>query len=80
MTSAIQQNVTMVLLSGDVVDIPKFREILQEVMSEVIDGEPEMVDQDPVYSAAKGVAEFAKRAIFTQKERRNETNVVLELL
>ncbi len=78
-TSPIRRNVTMVLVSGDAAEIPKFREVLKEVVYEVIDGEPEIVDHNPAYSAARGVAELAKRAIFTQEKRRNESDVVLEL-
>lgn len=65
-TSAIQRNFSKVLLHGDAVEVPKFRAALEEVLEEVVEGTPGMVDQQPEMSAAKGVAEMAKRAIFGQ--------------
>jgi len=78
-TSPIRRNVTKVLLSGDAAQIPTFRKILKEAVYEVIDGDPEIIDHDPVYSAARGTAELAKRATFDQRMRLNESDAVFEL-
>jgi hypothetical protein len=78
-TSPIWRNITKVQLSGDTAQIPKFREILKEVVYELIYRDLKIIDHDPVSSAARGVAELAKRAIFNQKMRGNESEAVLEL-
>lgn len=64
----IQRNSSKALLHGDAAEVPKFREVLEEALEEVIEGAPEIVDQQPEMSAAKGVAEMAKRAVFRQKQ------------
>ncbi|XDG03115.1 hypothetical protein ABKA04_002730 [Annulohypoxylon sp. FPYF3050] len=64
--SAIPRNFSMVILSGDAADKPRFREVLQGVVDNVIGGEPEVVDRRPEFSAARGTAELAKRAIFRE--------------
>lgn len=65
--SAIPRNITMVLVYGDATEEPRFREVLREVVDDVIDGEPAIIDRDPEFSSAKGAAEIAKRTIFSQK-------------
>ncbi|KAJ4418868.1 hypothetical protein N0V82_005315 [Gnomoniopsis sp. IMI 355080] len=75
-TSAIQRNFSKVLVYGDAAEIPKFREVLKEVLHEVVEGIPEIVDRQPEVCAAKGVAEMAKRAIF---RKRQELDLIPEL-
>jgi hypothetical protein len=77
--SPIPRNVSIVLVSGDAAEIPRFREILSEVVNRIIGGEPEVVDRDPTYSAAKGAAELAKRSIFNQRRGEDVLEAVLEL-
>lgn len=67
-TSRIQRNFSKVLLYGDAVEVLKFREALEEELEEHVEGTPEIVDGEPEFSAAKGVAEMAKRAIFRQRK------------
>ncbi|KAJ4392139.1 hypothetical protein N0V93_005762 [Gnomoniopsis smithogilvyi] len=67
-TSAIQRDFSKVLVYGDAADIPKFREVLEEALGEVLEGSPEIVDRQPEMCAAMGVAEMAKRAIFRQRQ------------
>ncbi|KAI1126083.1 hypothetical protein F5Y10DRAFT_245580 [Nemania abortiva] len=62
--SPVQRNISMVLLFGDAAEEPRFREVLQGVIDDVLGGQVEIVDQQPEFSAAKGVAELAKRATF----------------
>jgi hypothetical protein len=71
------RNNTMVLVLGDAGEKPKFREVLEQMIADVIGGEPKMVDQHPEFSAAKGAAELAKRAIFRQ--RMPDTDTMAEL-
>ncbi|KAH8900333.1 hypothetical protein GQ53DRAFT_836243 [Thozetella sp. PMI_491] len=65
---SIRRNVTMVLVFGDATDKPRFRKILEEVVPDIVDSEPEILDQQPEFSAAKGAAELAKRVIFRQRK------------
>ncbi|KAI0125747.1 hypothetical protein BJ170DRAFT_725351 [Xylariales sp. AK1849] len=60
------KNNSMVLVLGDAAEKPRFRESLEKVIADVFGDEPEIVDQQPEFSAAKGTAELAKRAIFRQ--------------
>ncbi|KAI1324200.1 hypothetical protein F5Y16DRAFT_402607 [Xylariaceae sp. FL0255] len=62
-----RENVTGVLLLGDAVDEPKFREILKEVVEELIWGEQEIYDQDPIFNPVRRTAELTKRGIFLLK-------------
>ncbi|KAK9783906.1 hypothetical protein SCAR479_00465 [Seiridium cardinale] len=66
--SLILRNVSMVLLQGDASELPQFREILDEVVDDVIRVQPDILDQEPIFSASKGTAELAKRAIFRQMQ------------
>lgn len=34
--------------------------------------QPEVIDDDPLFSGARGVSEFAKREIYTQKRQEEE--------
>lgn len=68
--SSPRRNVAMVLVYGDATEKPEFREALRQVIDDVIDGEPVIVDQLPEFSAARGAAELAKRAIFKPKRDR----------
>lgn len=74
--SVIPRNFSMVLLFGDATEKPRFRNVLEEVVDDVIDGEPVIIDQQPEFIAAKGTAELAKREIF---RRRTEPDIGLEL-
>ncbi|KAI0406391.1 hypothetical protein F4802DRAFT_559150 [Xylaria palmicola] len=70
--SAILRNITMVIVSGDAAEKPRFREVLAEVIDDVAGvPHPEILDRDPEFSAAKGTAELAKRAIFEQVGERD---------
>ncbi|KAI0156555.1 hypothetical protein GGR57DRAFT_463809 [Xylariaceae sp. FL1272] len=60
----LRRNVTGVILHGDAVDEPQFREILEGVVDELIEGEQQIFDRDPVFSAARGIAEMSKRFLF----------------
>ncbi|KAI0104170.1 hypothetical protein GGR51DRAFT_522713 [Nemania sp. FL0031] len=64
--SPVQRNISTILLFGDATEEPRFREVLQGVIDNVLGDQVEIVDQQPGFSAAKGVAELAKRAIFNQ--------------
>ncbi|KAI0547881.1 hypothetical protein F4679DRAFT_552435, partial [Xylaria curta] len=66
--SWVQRNITMVLLSGDATEKPRFREVLGEVINDVLGEYVEIIDQQPEFSAAKGAAELAKIAIFRRKK------------
>lgn len=72
-TSPVQRNISMVVLFGDAVEKPEFREVLKQAIG-VIGGEPEIVDHQPEFSAAKGTAELAKRAIYRQMKGLNITS------
>ncbi|RYP86145.1 hypothetical protein DL769_000823 [Monosporascus sp. CRB-8-3] len=74
--SPVQRNISMVLVFGDATEMPRFKEVLEKVVDDVLGGAPEIVDQQPEFSAAKGVAELAKRAIFRQM---NEQDTVSDL-
>jgi hypothetical protein len=56
------------IMFGDAIEMPRFREALDGVIDEVLGGQVQVVDRQPEFSAAKGVAELAKRAIFMQKQ------------
>ncbi|KAI1735228.1 hypothetical protein F4680DRAFT_435867 [Xylaria scruposa] len=62
--SRFQRNISMVLLSGDATEKPEFREVVREVINNVLGGQVEIIDSQPEFSASKGAAELAKRAIF----------------
>ncbi|KAI1420401.1 hypothetical protein F5Y12DRAFT_773157 [Xylaria sp. FL1777] len=64
--SPVSRNISMVLLFGDATETPRFREVLGGVIDDVLGGQVQIVDQQPEFGAAKGVAELAKRAIFRQ--------------
>ncbi|KAI0503210.1 hypothetical protein F5B22DRAFT_630116 [Xylaria bambusicola] len=64
--SPVSRNISMVLLFGDATEVPRFRGVLGAVINEVLGGQVQIVDQQPEFSASKGVAELAKRAIFRQ--------------
>lgn len=70
-TSPARRNVTKLLVSGESAQIPKFRQILHEEMNSLFDKELEIIDDDPVYSAARGVAELARRAMYAQNATQN---------
>ncbi|KAI0814306.1 hypothetical protein GGR55DRAFT_426072 [Xylaria sp. FL0064] len=69
--TAIEKNITVVLVSGDAARKPRFMKVLGEVVDDVIDGVPALTDHDPEFSAAKGIAELAKRSIFRQGKGRD---------
>jgi hypothetical protein len=66
----------MVLVFGDATEKPRFREVLEGVVDAILGGEPDIFDQQPIFSAANGAAELAKRAIFRQMK---ELDAVSEL-
>ncbi|KAI1178098.1 hypothetical protein F4777DRAFT_539425 [Nemania sp. FL0916] len=67
-------NVTMVIVAGDAAEKVKFREVLERVIDDVVGGEQQVVDHDPEFSAAKGIAEHAKRAIFEELHKPDMTS------
>ncbi|KAI1272794.1 hypothetical protein F5Y07DRAFT_378829 [Xylaria sp. FL0933] len=69
--TAIEKNISVVLVSGDADRKPRFIEVLGEVVDDVIDGVPAIADHEPEFSAAKGIAELAKRSIFRQGKRQD---------
>ncbi|KAI1749153.1 hypothetical protein F4782DRAFT_514754 [Xylaria castorea] len=69
--SYVQRNISIVLLSGDATEKPRFREVLGRVVNDVLGGQVEIIDQQPEFSAAKGAAELAKRAIFREVKDRD---------
>jgi hypothetical protein len=73
--NSIQRNNSMILVYGDAAEIPRFKEVLREVIHDVVGGEPEILDQQPEFSAAQGAAELAKRAIFS---RRHTNDLVVD--
>lgn len=62
--SPVQRNISIVLLFGGATKEPRFRDVLEEVIDNVVNGNSEIVDQQLGFSAAKGTAELAKSAIF----------------
>ncbi|KAI8626755.1 hypothetical protein F5Y19DRAFT_487986 [Xylariaceae sp. FL1651] len=62
--SHVPRNISMVILFGDATEMPRFREVLGGMIDDVLGDQVQIVDQQPEFSAAKGVAELAKRAIF----------------
>jgi hypothetical protein len=62
----VRRNNSMVLVFGDATEVPRFRGVLEEAVRDAVGGEPQFFDQEPEFSAAKGTAELAKRAIFKQ--------------
>ncbi|KAI1302655.1 hypothetical protein F5Y03DRAFT_385438 [Xylaria venustula] len=66
--SVSKSNISTVLVSGDAATKLVFREVLGEVINDVFEGVPAIVDHEPEFSAAKGAAELAKRAIFRQRK------------
>ncbi|KAI0858317.1 hypothetical protein F4860DRAFT_486903 [Xylaria cubensis] len=74
--SWVERNISMVLLSGDAAEKPRFREVFEEAVIDVLGGQVEIFDQQPEFSAAKGAAELAKRAIFRHKK---DSDTVSEL-
>ncbi|KAI0427303.1 hypothetical protein F5Y09DRAFT_316568 [Xylaria sp. FL1042] len=69
--SAIESNISVVLVSGDADNEPRFGELLGEVVDGFIDGMPAIADYEPKFSTAKGIAELAKRAIFRQGKQQD---------
>ncbi|KAI0971688.1 hypothetical protein F4678DRAFT_71698 [Xylaria arbuscula] len=66
--SPIRSNISTVLVSGDAATKLRFREVLGEAVDSVLDGVPAIFDHEPEFSAARGVAELAKRAILRQRK------------
>ncbi|KAG8629474.1 hypothetical protein KVT40_003339 [Elsinoe batatas] len=70
-----------IILMGESVDSPVFKKNVVEAMEFVADGRaiPPFVDEDPLYVAAKGAAEYAKRAPWTDQwwniPRTNKTEI-----
>lgn len=67
-TSPMQRVISMVLVFGDAAKQTEFREVLRDALQSVAPNEWVVVDQQPEFSPAMGVAEFAKRAIFKQRK------------
>jgi len=63
LATGLHRNVTKVLLTGDAIFEPEFRQILNEVIENGMDIKPEIIDTDPVDAGAKGAAEFGKRVL-----------------
>lgn len=63
-TSRVQRNFSKVLVYGDAVEVPKFREVLKGVLEKVVEGAPEIVDRQPEVSAAKGCRGDGKEGSF----------------
>jgi hypothetical protein len=78
-TSPLPRNITQVLVSGDAAQLPKFRQVLQEAIDNMFDEVPVILDDEPVYSAARGVAELAKRATYMQNLTTDDLNRGQEL-
>lgn len=70
--SGVYRNVTKVMLSGDASRSSRFRQVLKEVADSVLEVVEGVIDDDPVHSAAKGVAELAKREIWRRNATRNQ--------
>jgi hypothetical protein len=49
------------LLSGDCATDERFQRIVREVVDQKLNNKPEIYEMEPVYSAARGAAEMAKR-------------------
>ncbi|KAI1314090.1 hypothetical protein F5Y03DRAFT_389572 [Xylaria venustula] len=64
--SPVPRNISIVLLFSDATEALRFREVLAGVIDDVLSSQVQVVDQQPEFSAAKGVAELAKRAILRQ--------------
>ncbi|KAF2225241.1 hypothetical protein BDZ85DRAFT_90644 [Elsinoe ampelina] len=54
-----------VFLLGDSAGIPNFNDTVKGVISQLTNADVPFYDTDPVFAAAKGAAEFAKRAPYT---------------
>ncbi|KAI1269958.1 hypothetical protein F5Y18DRAFT_437765 [Xylariaceae sp. FL1019] len=62
--SWLRRNVTGVVLQGDAAHEPEFREVLEGVVDELLEGEKDIYDRDTVFSAARGTAEMSKRFLY----------------
>lgn len=62
------RRITRVLVSGDAADVPKFRQVLGDVIKDKIAGHPMIIGEDDlVLSSSKGVANLALRALYRQR-------------
>jgi hypothetical protein len=74
--SVIPRNVSMALLLGDATEKAQFKNVLGEVVGDVVDRQPGFADQQPDFSAARGTAEPAKREVFRRKA---ETDIGMDM-
>jgi len=59
----VPSEITKVIVWGDTAAEPKFMEVLREAIEEVMDcKQPELITHNPVFSGARGAAEFAMKA------------------
>lgn len=73
LTSTAERNVTKVMVWGEAARQPKFREVLDEVVDNVLAyRDPETIAGNSVFSGAEGAAEFAKRAIYAQRTEQDQ--------
>jgi hypothetical protein len=55
---------TKVFLLGDSTHEDKFRDVMKDALKSILGYMPDIYDEDPVFSAARGAAEFAKHGGF----------------
>ena len=67
------QNISKILLHGDRSTNARFQEVLREVVDRALENTPEIFEQEPVFAAARGAAEMAKRVQWKYNQTNSST-------
>jgi hypothetical protein len=65
-----------ILLHGDRCTDEKFQKVLREVVERALENNPEIFELDPVFSAARGAAEMAKRVHWNYNQTNSNTGTM----
>lgn len=71
--SFYHQNPSKIILHGDCSTDKRFQEVLGEIVNGVLGNTPQIFQMDPVYSAARGAAEMAKRVHWSYNQTQSST-------
>jgi hypothetical protein len=64
------------LLHGDHSTNEQFQKVLREVVERALENNPEIFELDPVFSAARGAAEMAKRVHWNYNQTNSNTGAM----
>ena len=65
-----------ILLHGDHSTDEQFQKVLREVVERALENNPEIFELDPVFSAARGAAEMAKRVHWNYNQTNSNTGAM----